>query len=297
VISKIISISKTLLDHFNDINKSVYTIFLCGGASKEEALMRFELKDAIKNTKSSDHYNVYMPEDIFLELLMGYKKYDSLSLENILAKSVNSIVIPLQSPGTFTELGAFSNKDELKNKLIVINNPKYKSKKSFINTGPIMYLQQNTKSVVLNRIYDRSHLKSLAKEIRMNTRQIAESNLVEYSLKNPLSSFNFYLALVFVLGPIKKANIEEIIKELDSSLEATIVNETVINSLINQRKIIMNNEEEYSLTKKAFYEISNLYTTKKASYEVLDFLSDLRLDAISVTLRRKTRKIWGRSST
>jgi hypothetical protein len=294
--SSIIDIAKTLSSHFNDLSKNEYSIFLCGGASPKDAKFRNALKEKITDSHTRDKFNVYLPEDIFLELIMGYQKYDSLSLENILAKSVNSIVIPLQSPGTYTELGAFSNREELRNKLIIINDPKYKKIKSFINSGPIALLLQSTNSIVINSPYDYSNIKDLASNIKKSTRKISKTSSIEYSLKNPLSSINFYLALVFVFEPITKINIEHIIHAIDESVEAEIVMETVLNALVNQRKIIMNTKEEYIVVKSALTDLDNLYTTKKMQFEIIDFLTDLRLNAMSITLRRKNRKLWERSS-
>jgi len=50
---------------------------------------------------------------MFIEFILGHQKQDLLTLENLLADSVNTVVILLQSPGTFTELGAFTNYEKL----------------------------------------------------------------------------------------------------------------------------------------------------------------------------------------
>jgi hypothetical protein len=296
MLNQILEIAKVLLSYFNNISKNEYSIFLCGGSSIAEAKFRNDLREYISSVHTRNIYNIYLPEDIFLELLMGYKKYDSLSLENILAKSVNSIVIPLQSTGTFTELGAFANKEDLKNKLIIINDPKYKKKKSFVNTGPITYLEENTTSQVLYIPYDYAHIKEIAINIRKYTRLISKTNIVDFSLKNPLSSRNFYLSMVYIFEPISKKQINEIIGAFDNSQEATIVMETALNSLVNQRKIIMDTNEKYYFVKSAIYDINNMFVTKKMNIDIIDFLTTLRFEALTITLRRKTKKIWERSS-
>jgi len=95
------------------------------------------LGDKIHNIKAKNTYNVYYPETLFAEIANGYQRRDLLTLENLLALSVTSIVVPLESPGTFAELGAFANHEILKDKLIIITNPKHKMARSFINDGPI----------------------------------------------------------------------------------------------------------------------------------------------------------------
>jgi len=288
----IVDISLILEKYFVDMNKSEYSIFLCGGASSKDALFRKMLYQEIIKKKSKYQYKAYTPEVLFLEFIMGYKKYDSLSLENILAKSVNSIVIPLQSPGTFTELGAFSNHSELQNKLIIIINPKFKNDKSFINSGPIAFLKKNTQSIITYSNCDLTDVVPLTKEIIDNTRHISKNHEIDYTLKNPLSSFGFYLALIFVFEPISKQKIEEIIKIIDSSNEAMIVCETVLNSLISQRKVHMNINEEYYILKSAISDLYSLYSTAKFKTEVIDFLTSLRLKALNIMLRKKSYKIW-----
>lgn len=67
------------------------TIFLCGGTSKEEATFRSSLGKHLMSLKLKYRYSVYFPENMFFEMILGHKKYDLLSLENLLANSVNCI--------------------------------------------------------------------------------------------------------------------------------------------------------------------------------------------------------------
>jgi hypothetical protein len=146
---KIIEIAQKLRKKYLDESgeQNQISIFLCGG-KKEEGFRR-KLGKEIARKVSKYVYTVHFPEDMFIELIQGHEKQDLLSLENLLADSVNAIVILLQSPGTFTELGAFSNYLKLQDKLIVNVAPKYARANSFINYGPIRYLKNNTKSKIL----------------------------------------------------------------------------------------------------------------------------------------------------
>ncbi len=71
------------------------SIFLCGGASKEEMQFRLAIQARIIALKSPYRYSVHLPENMFLELILGHRKYDLLSLENLLAENVNTVVVPL----------------------------------------------------------------------------------------------------------------------------------------------------------------------------------------------------------
>ena len=73
-----------------------------------------------------------------------------LELENILADSVDCIVIFPESPGSFAEIGAFSNNEKLAKKMIVLSNKKYKYDKSFINYGPYRLIKRSKSGKVIN---------------------------------------------------------------------------------------------------------------------------------------------------
>ena len=67
------------------------------------------------------------------------------------------VLIIVESPGTFAELGAFSLSDELRKKLLPLVDTKYKKTSSFIATGPLKWIDaesdfQPTIYVPLSRI-------------------------------------------------------------------------------------------------------------------------------------------------
>ena len=81
-------------------------------------------------------------EDIFDELLYSSKTKDLLSLEALLAESVDAIVLIPESPGSFAELWAFANDERLRKKMICVVDKKYKKDKSFINQGPLKLVKK-----------------------------------------------------------------------------------------------------------------------------------------------------------
>jgi hypothetical protein len=55
------------------------------------------------------------------------------------------VLIVVESPGTFAELGAFSLSEPLRKKLLPIIDRQYRVSESFINTGPVRWIDQDSK--------------------------------------------------------------------------------------------------------------------------------------------------------
>jgi hypothetical protein len=82
---------------------------------------------------------LFYADDVWAQL--AYKRSsNALQIENELAKLADIVVIVVESPGTFAELGAFSLSDELRKKLLPIVDVQYKDANSFINTGPLTWI-------------------------------------------------------------------------------------------------------------------------------------------------------------
>lgn len=65
---------------------------------------------------------------------------NALAMEDQLARLADIVIIVVESPGTFTELGAFSLNEELRRKMFPILDEQYEEDDSFINTGPIRWI-------------------------------------------------------------------------------------------------------------------------------------------------------------
>jgi hypothetical protein len=62
-------------------------------------------------------------------------------MERDLAALADLVVVIVESPGTFTELGAFSLSEELRKKLLPIVDIEYRGAASFITTGPLQWIE------------------------------------------------------------------------------------------------------------------------------------------------------------
>lgn len=75
----------------------------------------------------------------------GSRTVNALSLEEWLADFSDAVVILVESFGTVAELGAFSLSEPLRKKLLPILDKEYQSDASFINTGPVSWVDVDSK--------------------------------------------------------------------------------------------------------------------------------------------------------
>jgi len=292
----------------NDIS-----IFLCGGSKRIDEKLRKTIGNKLSKKVSKYKYTIFYPESIFMELLLGHNKKNLLELEGFLAQNVNVVVILLQSPGTFTELGAFSNNILLSNKLVVITKTKYKNKRSFINYGPIRYLMNESLSKIIYSKLEFSEIDALVEQITTASISIFKSSSPKFNLTNPLIAYDYYLVLIYVFDPIKKNVLLKIVSNLidnddsithekidnDDSIileeidndDSMTLGETVLNSLKNERKISFNyKDNSISITKKGINSLLQEQNTKKRYKNISTVLTKYRLMALNYTLRRKYKE-------
>lgn len=74
---------------------------------------------------------------------------DLLSFEEFLAEVSDLIILFVESPGSFCELGAFAYADKLFNdKMIIVMDQRYRDCKSFIASGPVLKAQKENAKVI-----------------------------------------------------------------------------------------------------------------------------------------------------
>ena len=156
------------------------------------------------SSRSKYEYRVFYPEDMFGELIYGHKGYDLLTLENMLAESVDVVALLVHSYGTIAELGAFCNYPSLRDKLIVVNDEQYKREKSFINLGPIRYLKKSSTSTILYLPMNMDSVDLLANSLIRSSKGIFKKSPQNCELTNPIASYYFYLSLVYVFDSISE---------------------------------------------------------------------------------------------
>jgi hypothetical protein len=113
-------------------------IFLCGGAGSSR-------RDDIHNYLTSHHpaLHVFRAEVVWNQIAKRNDR-SALQLEADLAALADMVVIVVESPGTFAELGAFALSDDLRKKLLPILEIKHRHKDSFLETGPVRWIDEDS---------------------------------------------------------------------------------------------------------------------------------------------------------
>lgn len=110
-----------------------HVVFLCGGFdSPRRTILRAYLE------KQHPGLQVFFAEPIW-DAISKNTTMSALEMEQQFARLADVVVVVVESPGTFAELGAFSLVSELRKKLLLLLEKKYQSDPSFINTGPVKW--------------------------------------------------------------------------------------------------------------------------------------------------------------
>lgn len=126
-------------------------VLLCGGPTKikerpdDPAPPIASLRDAI--TRANTSYEVFRPEEITSWHADGVYK-NLVTFEADLASVCSLVVIVLESVGALAELGAFSQQDELRKKLVVILPSEFQDDPSFVNLGLLRHIAEGNDSNV-----------------------------------------------------------------------------------------------------------------------------------------------------
>jgi hypothetical protein len=121
-------------------------VFLCGGAGSAR-------RDALRDYLHKHHPNlaVFYAEGVW-EQIAAHVQHGALKMEADLAALADIVIIIVESPGTFAELGAFSLSDPLRKKLLPIIDKAYEDEAtSFIATGPVRWI--NAESTFAPTVY------------------------------------------------------------------------------------------------------------------------------------------------
>ncbi|MDR5615977.1 retron St85 family effector protein [Arsenophonus sp.] len=273
-----------LVDIANVVKERIYvpffekkrTIFLCGADIKDQTKSRFKMACLFKENQSRIQYELLYPESLFDDLLAGQGQHSLLALENILASSVDAIVLLPESPGSFAELGAFSSNPQLVNKLICIANQRYKNKRSFLNYGPNRLIKASASGRVINLDYDKlSNREDRAKIFRLisdSVTKIQKQNPIKKNVTNILEAENFILPYIYLIENLDLDSLKILLKIAtdQDDLMSDIATRSALTRLQSKR-MIMKTTAGYDMTKSG-----TLY--------VLSKFRDYRLDLVRIEI-------------
>jgi len=245
-------------DVFSNIKKGNIDVFLCGAAStKEKTSYRDLLRNELKNAK---RISILYPEDLFMELL-NRKKYDLLTLERLLAKNSDYIIIVCESPGSFTELGAFVNNSETVDKVIVLLQTKYKNTKSFIRQGPVEFVRSKEKNHLIYYNSDILEASERIKKILYNKNVSSKKQKDSFKDLNIISGqYNFVLLLLYFHKTLTVKNLVYYIKSIYEAQgyimsDFDMIYAAAIRRLFKEgliKKYNLDNDNGYMLTDKGY---------------------------------------------
>lgn len=113
-------------------------VFLCGGnGSRPRDRLALYLRE-------HTGVLVFYSEGIW-EVIAQYKpEANALEMEERLASLADIVVVIAESPGTFAELGAFALSEPLRAKLLPILEVSFKGQGSFLESGPVRWIDQSS---------------------------------------------------------------------------------------------------------------------------------------------------------
>lgn len=233
------------------------TVFLCGAGGHSTDSVREQLNKELTTSWYSFHYDMFYPEDLFDELLFGPKHQDLISLEGILADSVDAIVLIIESYGAVAELGAFSSNNKLRKKLICIVDEKYKKKKSFINYGPLRLLKDKHEGHIIYSDYD--NIQASVDYIRRKISDVKKSMSKKVDVTNVVQAHHFILPCIYLLEPVTRDQLTQLVKYasgVDARKAAALTTGAI--SILNKKKEIALSPLGYSLSPVGLERFSNL---------------------------------------
>jgi len=273
---------------FTQLAKRRITVFLVGaGRESPNSLRQAIYKELTSRVFYRAWFDVYYPEEIFEELIRGRGHFDLLSLENLLAKSVHSVVIILESPGAIAELGAFSNQKGLCDRLVVVVDEKYRKAKTFIMLGPVRYLNKKTKSIVIFHNLRNPLLEELGTQIREAVRRISRGVQIETSVANPIAAQHFILSAIYLMEPVGREILNEMVQAVrrkTPSKATTIIVTSSLNILLRQREVILR-DGKYRLTHEGLERLRLAMKSEPQGRSIEHLLDEVRVKILNRTLR------------
>ena len=114
-------------------------LFLCGAAGSHS---RDTLSDHLRKHNLS--LKLFYAEAVWQQIASRADR-SALQMESDLAVLADLVIIIVESPGTFAELGAFSLNDQLRKKVLPIVDNEYRDQASFIATGPLRWIDADSR--------------------------------------------------------------------------------------------------------------------------------------------------------
>lgn len=284
------------------------TIFLCGADISKKTTIRYKIAQAlISSYRYSMYFDLIYPEDIFDELLYSSHSPDLLSLENLLADSVDAVIMIPESPGSYAELGAFASNEKLRTKLICVIDEKYRRTKSFINQGPLKLVKgaNKTNIVYINPeeigkgpINEIKAFSIFSQDPEIDKIVSALNKLKRTSTKDEnkitlLQLDRFLLPAIYLMEPVSKLTLIEIVASAIEDSKYSTSSTTTALTMLSKKRYIELTDDGYKLTELGTNEFLS-FRKKNSRYKQQDktvAIDDLRLEILNLKNRKKKLKV------
>lgn len=231
---KMIVSMKSHLD--NNANKYITYpkfVFLCGSAYNENKYDETNRGITEKYLKSkSENIFIVLSEKLWEDSFNS--NIDLLTFEEFLAEVSDAIILFVESPGSFCELGAFAYAEKLfSDKLIIVIDRKYKKDKSFIITGPTAKAQKDGAKIIFAPLNGTGLLSS--SELRMTidelyaefTSKSSQNNKRHPNIDERHINVNTFilelLELIKIVQPVDRKDLIDIYKKIKGFSNFTFV--------------------------------------------------------------------------
>jgi hypothetical protein len=165
--------------------------------------------------------DVFYAEQVW-EQIASRANRSALKMESDLAALADLVIIIVESPGTFAELGAFSLSDELRKKVLPVIDQRYRNEESFIATGPVRWIDSDSRYsptiyVPLSRILE------AADQVEDRISRISRSHTTKISdISKSARHLLFFLCdLICVIHPASVEMVEYYVKRIAPAISAS----------------------------------------------------------------------------
>lgn len=191
----------------NLVDNSTF-VFLCGGAGHNS------IRDKVRDGLLKRNYQVLYPEDLFIDIINKNKEISLFEMEEFLANNADIICIICESVGSAVELGAFTQNELTRKKLIIAIEKKYYRNKSFIMLGPVRMRKRENERAILS--FKKDEISQFIGDVEKSIKHIEKmrDRADAYSFNN-LSDYILFIPLViFFYKSVLKDDLERSLKNL-----------------------------------------------------------------------------------
>lgn len=243
-------------------------VLLCGGQVAQPKLRPEDddppfksLRDALKRSRDAD-YEFFRPEEITSWQADGVF-HNLMDFESDLGSICSLVVVILESAGSLVELGAFSQLDEFREKMIAITSSEFGDEDSFINLGILRFIRAIDNSRVKSYPWEIYHPSTISADtINDAISDICEEiNKLDKSQMFKITSRSHIIILICEIIKLFSALKETEIFDFISSLGVSVTKNE-----IKSRLFLL---ERFRLIKRVSYSDSHFYVRTTETYHKL----------------------------